>query len=90
MMAAWFRPRRYGMGATPVTWQGWLLVAADLAAVLAAMWVLLPHQGPMPADRLAAWAVVAAGITAVTLWIAHRHTEGGLRWRWGDRHRGTN
>ena len=24
-MSYWFRPKRYGYGATPITWQGWLL-----------------------------------------------------------------
>jgi hypothetical protein len=87
MMAVWFKPRRYGIGATPVSWQGWMLVGANIAIVLGTMALILPHQGPLPPARLAEWAVVVVAATAVILWIAHRNTEGGWRWRWGDRHR---
>ncbi len=86
-MAAWFRPRRYGIGATPVSWQGWVLVGAYVALVLGTMWLILPHQGGMPLDRLAIWAAVMIVASAVIIWIAHRNTEGGWHWRWGDRRR---
>ena len=90
VMAAWFKPHRYGIGATPTTWQGWLLVAAYAAIVLGAMWIVLPHQGPLEPNRLAVWLVIVAAASAVIIWVAHRTTEGGWHWRWGDRHRGTN
>ena len=90
MMAAWFKPHRYGYGATPATWQGWMLVGVNLAIVLGTMWLILPHRGPLPAPRLAEWAVVVVAATAVIIWIAHLNTEGGWHWRWGDRHNGTN
>ena len=87
MMAAWFRPHRYGIGATPTSWQGWVLVATYFAVVLGTMWLILPHQGAMPRDRLAIWAVVMIVASAVIIWIAHRNTDGGWHWRWGDRRR---
>ncbi len=90
MMAAWFRPHRYGIGAAPASWQGWLLVAGYMAIVLGTMWLILPHQGPLELDRLAAWLVIVAAASGVIIWVAHRTTEGGWRWRWGSRHRGTN
>jgi hypothetical protein len=34
-VARWFAPRRYGWGLTPVSWQGWALTAAYVAAVFA-------------------------------------------------------
>ncbi len=30
----WFVPRRFGYGATPVTWQGWVLTVAMVAPLL--------------------------------------------------------
>ena len=30
----WFRPKRYGYGATPVTWQGWAVTIATVAAMV--------------------------------------------------------
>ena len=34
-MRPWFGPRRYGWGLTPVSWQGWVVTAAYVAAVFA-------------------------------------------------------
>ena len=45
MTTYWFRPKRYGYGATPVTWQGWVLVRRRSVAVdwcSGRRW-LLPH-----------------------------------------------
>jgi hypothetical protein len=33
-VAAWFGPKRYGWGLTPVSWQGWLLTAVYVAGVI--------------------------------------------------------
>jgi hypothetical protein len=33
MARYWFRPRRYGYGATPVTWEGWALTVAVVSIV---------------------------------------------------------
>ena len=30
----WFSPKRFGLGATPVTWQGWALTLGFCAALL--------------------------------------------------------
>jgi hypothetical protein len=32
----WFRPRQSGLGWTPASWQGWLIVLASVAAALGA------------------------------------------------------
>jgi hypothetical protein len=31
----WFKPKRYGYGATPVTWQGWCATAAFVVVFVA-------------------------------------------------------
>ncbi|MDB5168190.1 MAG: hypothetical protein JWO55_448 [Candidatus Saccharibacteria bacterium] len=36
----WFKRRRYGWGWTPVTWQGWLTIAAFLAMVVSCVFTL--------------------------------------------------
>lgn len=33
MTGPWFRPKRYGLGFTPVSWQGWVLTGAYVGAV---------------------------------------------------------
>ncbi len=90
MMAAWFTPRRFGYGATPKSWQGWLLAAVYLAIVLGATWMFLPTDEPLPTIDWGAWLALVVGATAAAAWISYRTTDGAWRWRWGGRNRGTH
>ena len=82
MARYWFRPRRYGYGATPVTWEGWALtvaVAAIVAISVAAMNLL--------ADRAnfamwIAWAAIIAAVVVSFVRISRQRTDGEWRWRW--------
>lgn len=70
----WFRPRRYGIGATPVTWQGWMTVAILVTLLFAdRRWVAAPAQ-----YLVAGLLIVSFGALIAAL------TEDGWRWRWGD------
>jgi hypothetical protein len=40
----WFGPRRYGWGLKPVSWQGWALTGAYVAAVFAGATTLATRQ----------------------------------------------
>ncbi|OYY71573.1 hypothetical protein [Sphingomonas sp. 28-63-12] len=72
----WFAPKMFGLGATPVTWQGWALVAGFLAAVLGlARWV---------ADDATKIAAIFA-ITLPFVVVVWLKTDGGWRWHWGWR-----
>ena len=35
MAEYWFKPKRYGYGATPVTWQGWAVTLGTVRAMVA-------------------------------------------------------
>ena len=85
MTAAWFRPRRYGFGARPVTWQGWLLVIANIVVVLGATWIFMATNHPISASDVAVWFGLVFGTTGVVVWISYRTTDGAWRWRWGGR-----
>jgi len=79
----WFKPKRYGYGATPLTWQGW---AVTLATVLAMVGVTV---GLRLTERHG-WAPPAifgfdALAIAVLVIACRRKTNGEWRWRWGDR-----
>lgn len=77
MSDAWFRPKRLGYGATPASWQGWLLTAV-LTAVLLAIGALAAKRGEI---YLLLMIPVLLGFALI---IAQK-TEGGLRWRWNGR-----
>jgi hypothetical protein len=78
----WFKPKRYGLGAAPSSWEGWALLAAYIAAMFANAFLLGvdPHAGqPHPL----AFIVIAFVLTLFFVVISWRKTEGGFRWRWG-------
>jgi hypothetical protein len=84
MTRYWFRPKRYGYGATPVTWEGWVLTAG-IAAVVALSVVAIN----LLADRsnVGAWLAWAAFTAIAVLWmvrICRQRTNGEWRWRWGQ------
>jgi hypothetical protein len=39
--AYWFKQRQFGYGATPVTWQGWLLMLVFLAILAGCVWLIM-------------------------------------------------
>ena len=83
MTTYWFKPKRYGYGATPVTWQGW---AVTLGTVLGMVAVSLYLR--LAAKSLGALLLLLAFDAAAiaVLWIVSwRKTDGEWRWRWGDR-----
>jgi hypothetical protein len=77
----WFKPRRYGAGATPVTWQGWATTAAFplvCAAMVLALFALMP---PVAAFILLAILLPAAAYAFIA--FARGKTDGQWDSRWG-------
>ena len=72
----WFVPKLFGLGATPVTWQGWALVLGAVALVALDMRFVEP--------RLVKIVIAIALLVTLTGVSAHK-TAGGWRWRWGGR-----
>ena len=72
----WFVPKMFGLGAKPVTWQGWALTLGSAAL----LWLDI-HFMP---ERIAQ---VGVGVALVMLFsvIAIRKTRGGWAWHWGWR-----
>jgi len=82
----WFKPKRYGYGATPVTWEGWAVTGAAILIVLIASLLLPSDRATVaPAGWIAFTTIVV--LTVVGLWIVSaRKTDGAWRWRWGNDH----
>jgi hypothetical protein len=81
MSQYWFKPKRYGYGATPITWQGWAVTLGIVAAMVAVSLCLrLNDRHYWALAVLIAFDVLALGTLFV---VARRKTEGGVRWRWG-------
>jgi hypothetical protein len=73
----WFAPKRYGFGSgLPIAWQGWVVLAVYMAAVIGlSLWL-----GDQPVKLTAS----LVPLTVVLLVICAKTTRGGWRWRWGD------
>jgi len=80
MTTYWFRPKRYGYGATPTTWQGWTVTIAIVLAIVAVSLVLQLTENLWAVAAVLAFDVVALGALAI---ISRRKTDGEWRWRWG-------
>jgi hypothetical protein len=81
MATYWFKPKRYGYGATPVTWQGWALTLGTVL-VMVSVWLCL-----RPSERQY-WALILmlafdAAALLTLLVVSRRKTDGEWRWRWG-------
>ena len=73
---AWFAPRRYGYGATPVTWQGW---AISVVFILFALGIMFQFR-QRPLVEIA----ILTPATIILLVVTAKTTRGGWRWRWGE------
>lgn len=70
----WFAAKSYGYGSgSPIAWQGWLVLALYLGALILAV-IALP-----PFGRIAAVSIS----TALLIAVCANRTEGGWRWRNG-------
>ena len=90
MTRYWFRPKRYGYGATPTSWEGW---AVTLAATGIVTGSIVGMELMVDRSDFVAWMVWALGIAAATIWfvrLVRVRTDGEWRWRWGDRAGTTN
>jgi len=79
--AFWFKPRRYGHGATPSTWQGWAAIIAFPVVValvaLALIWALPDVLGVI------AFVIFITAATLGFIAFVRKKTDGEWRWRWG-------
>jgi hypothetical protein len=76
MSRYWFKPKRYGYGATPVTWEGWVFTLLIMA-------VILGTDSPRGATTVWVWWAIVMVVLATSVAVTRAKTEGGWRWRWG-------
>ena len=85
MTQYWFRPKRYGYGATPVTWQGWVVTLAAVVVIAGSIVAMNRFVDRTDAGAWLVWAMLIALATAWFVRFSRRKTEGEWRWRWGQR-----
>jgi hypothetical protein len=84
MQRYWFKQKRYGFGAAPASWQGWAVTIAYVAIVAALGSWAFENEAEI-VSRATKFTIITLALTVVLVGIAWRTTEGGFRWRWGDK-----
>jgi hypothetical protein len=71
----WFRPKLFGWGAVPVTWQGWLATLGLVVLALPVAWLI---------ETRGLWFAAPLGpLVAGFVWLYWAKTDGDWKWRWG-------
>jgi hypothetical protein len=83
MTRFWFKPKRYGYGARPVTWEGWLLSLSPAAVAVIGTWWLATQQRADNVALVSALLFVVLVTTVAVILISKQRTDGAWRWRWG-------
>jgi hypothetical protein len=74
----WFPAKRYGWGwGLPLTWQGWAVLAAFIALIMADLWMFPPGKA-LPA--FVACVVGLSMLLTAVCWLKGEPP----RWRWGN------
>ncbi len=83
MSAHWFKPKHHGYGATPVTWQGWLVTALFAVALgLGSVMTMLALRDTGSVLGYAAWFAAVLGAVYAFTQFARAKTDGEWAWRW--------
>jgi hypothetical protein len=85
----WFRPKRYGYGAEPSNWKGWLATFGFLFVVTAITWPLMLAPAfagiTLPVSQVVSWSAMMLVATLAFVWLCWIKTDGKWAWHWGTR-----
>lgn len=83
-MSYWFKPKKYGYGVYPISWQGWFLTAVFILLILANGYSLLPFlENNQIQYALLRFFLDLIIIIALFLLFIKNKIKGELKFRWG-------
>ena len=77
----WFKPKTFGYGATPTTWEGWTLVTVYTLVLVAGIVAMTLRKESFAID-IASLAVIGV-VTVVMVVVSVQKTDGAWHWSWG-------
>jgi uncharacterized membrane protein AbrB (regulator of aidB expression) len=77
----WFRPKTFGYGATPTTWEGWAVVAGYGLVILGCVVAMYLRKDSL-ATIVSSIAMMAVA-TVMMVVVSVQKTDGAWRWSWG-------
>ena len=82
MKKYWFKPKRYGWGVYPISWQGWLAAICFALLCAEAFFILVPESSLALKDYLVYGLVLIFLVGIFFIGFKHK-INGPLKWRWG-------
>jgi hypothetical protein len=83
MSQYWFKPKSHGYGATPVTWEGWLLTGLfALALGLGSVMTMVALKDSGAVLGYIVWFAAVLGSVYAFTRFARLKTDGEWAWRW--------
>jgi hypothetical protein len=77
----WFKPKTFGYGAVPAAWEGWAVVAAYGAVIVACVVVMIARTGSFSSFVSSMATIVVA--TVVMIVVSVQKTDGAWGWNAG-------
>ena len=74
----WFRPKYYGYGAYPSSWEGWTFISIMVIILLAGILFITPYNIIPYLLFIIIWIIIV-------IIISYKKTEGMWKWRWGKK-----
>lgn len=81
----WFRPKRYGWGFTPISWEGWLATLIFVALIYASVYVNEIYKETVNMEQIIRFLVDILIISTLFTCFAKDKTDGELKWHWGNK-----
>ncbi|MFH1275947.1 MAG: hypothetical protein ABIH82_02455 [Candidatus Woesearchaeota archaeon] len=73
----WFKPKSFGYGATPCTWEGWLIVVLFVLYIFSLAYFFIPNN-----MSYYYW-YFGIGIVILII-ISKKKTAGDWKWKWNE------
>jgi len=79
----WFKPKRYGYGFYPISWEGWLSVLCYLAVLFLAAYTNNLFSCEISTKEGMRFIFDLILITTIASLLFYPKTKGPLKWNWG-------
>lgn len=79
----WFKPKNYGYGFYPISWEGWLSVLALLGLIFLSAYSNDFFSGEVTNRQGARYLLDIVFTTTIASLIFIKKTDGKLKWNWG-------
>lgn len=84
MTKYWFKPKTYGYGLTPISWEGWVVTLIFVGILVLAAYANQMFLYPRP-EEVAGFVLDVTVFTTLFTLLCKGKMNGKLGWRWGKK-----